>query len=187
MSSPTEQARTQLFGDALACHTDMPAAYRSRAPQSESVERALAHAELVLRSLALIEDTVHEESDDKARDLGLLRVEAKLNLVLETLASILRSQRSELPLQGVIWSRHGAELVFPDRDPPAQGFLLLQPLAWVPQRLELPVRLLAAEPQAGEGTRVWLRFDPQPASLESALEKHLFRLHRRQLAARKPG
>ena len=68
-----------------------------------------------------------------------------------------------------------------------QQFLLVQPIAWVPQRLELPVRLLAQQREGLNQARVWLRFEPQPASLETALEKHLFRLHRRQLAQRKPA
>lgn len=183
-----ETARQALFGDALTCETLMPVALRSFAPDTLTIERAADHAEVVLRSLALIEDTPHEEHDEHGgSDPGLARVEAKLNLVLETLAGILRRERSELPVQTLRWSRHGAEILHPDLTPPERGFLLLQPIAWVPQRLELPVRLLAQQREGQSQARVWLRFEPQPASLETALEKHLFRLHRRQLAQRKPA
>lgn len=186
--SLVEAARHSLFGDALACESDMPAALRSRAPDAVTVERALDHAETVLRSLALIEDAPHDDEGDRGNhDPGIQRLEAKLNLVLESLAGILRRERTDLPTQTLRWSRLGAEMLHTEATPPERGFLLLQPLVWVPQRLELPVRVLAHEP-AGDGRcRVWLRFDPLPPQLESALERHLFRLHRRQLAQRKPG
>jgi len=185
--SPVAAAES-LFGDALTCDTDMPAALRTSATESGTVERAINHAEVVLRSLAVIEDSPHDESDDHGgKDIALQRVEAKLNLVLETLAGILRRERSDLPLQRVRWSRFGAEILHPSAEPPPRGFLLLQPLPWVPQRLELPVATLAQQREGLNQFRVWLRFDPQPPVLQQALEKHLFRLHRRELAARKPG
>jgi len=182
-----DAAREALFGDALACDTVMPAALRADAPDTRTIERAVDHAEVVLRSLAMIEDSPHEDIDEHGNhDACLARVEAKLNLVLETLSGILRRDRADLPLQPVRWSRHGAVLQH-SGEPPGRGFLVVQPIAWVPQRLELPVRLLASEAQGNGQHRVWLRFEPQPATLENALEKHLFRLHRRQLAHRKPA
>ena len=186
MSSDAIAAAEQaLFGDALTGRYDVPAALRSNAPDSVSLDRAIEHAETVLRSLALIEDSPHEEPDEHGKDLALQRVEAKLNLVLETLAGLLRRERTDLPMQQLRWSRFGAELLHPSDDPPARGFLLMQPLVWLPQRLELPVVCLAQRKEAGGGCRVWLRFEPQPPSLEQALERHLFRLHRRQIAQRK--
>lgn len=181
-----EQAAEQLFGDALSCESDMPVAFRSRAPDADSTERAIEHAELVLKSLALIEDASHEDGDEHAAERAhLQRLEAKLNLVLETLTGILRRERSDLPTQRFRWSRFGAEIVHPGGDAPERGFLLLQPVTWLPQRLELPVACLARRAEDGGTTRVWLRFSPQPAGLEQALERHLFRLHRRELAKRK--
>jgi hypothetical protein len=178
-------AERTLFADALTCTYDVPAALRSNAPDSVSLERATEHAETVLRSLALIEDSPHEEADEHGgKEPALQRLDAKLNLVLETLAGLLRRERGELPMQRLRLSRFGAELLHPSSDPPPRGFLLLQPLGWLPQRLELPVVCLAQRAEAA-GCRVWLRFEPQPPSLEQALERHLFRLHRRQIALRK--
>lgn len=186
MSSDAIAAAEQaLFGDALTGRYDVPAALRSNAPDAGTVARAIEHAETTLRSLALIEDSPHEETDEHGKDLALQRVDAKLNLVLETLAGLLRRERSDLPMQPLRWSRFGAELLHPSDEPPAQGFLLLQPLGWLPQRLELPVVCLAQRKEPDGGCRVWLRFSPQPPSLEQALERHLFRLHRRQIAQRK--
>lgn len=183
--TPSE-AREQLFGDALSCESEMPVAYRSHAPDARSVERAIEHAELVLRSLALIEEAPHEEGEEHAAERAhLQRLEAKLNLVLETLSGILRRERSDLPQQRFRWSRFGVELLHPGGEVPAEGFLLMQPLAWLPQRLELPVTCMASQAEDAGTTRVWLRFAPQPRNLRQALERHLFRLHRRELAKRK--
>ncbi|WP_267119406.1 PilZ domain-containing protein, partial [Xanthomonas sacchari] len=57
----------------------------------------------------------------------------------------------------------------------------LQPSDWLPDHLELPVRVLAEAATAGV-VQLWLRFETQPPGLEEALERHLFRLHRRQIA-----
>jgi len=69
------------------------------------------------------------------------------------------------PRLGVRWWRFGAELLHPGGEPPAAGFLLLQPLAWLPQRLERPVECIAQQAEEGGTTRVWLRFSPQPPGL----------------------
>lgn len=182
-----DEAIAMLFGDALTCATDVPVALRTLAPDSGTVERALDQSETILRSLALIEDSPHEDRDEHGpKDVTLHRVEAKLNLVLETLASILRRDRSDLPMQRIRWSRHGVEMAHGESKPPAKGFLLIQPLVWLPQRLELPVVSLAHKALESGGCRAWLRFEPLTPNLKQALERHLFRLHRRDLAARKP-
>ncbi|MBD8524744.1 PilZ domain-containing protein [Pseudomarimonas arenosa] len=184
--SPTAAADT-LFGDALTCDTDVPVALRTLAPDAGSIERALDQSETILRSLALIEDSPHEERDEHGqKDIALHRMEAKLNLVLETLASMLRRDRSDLPMQRIRWSRHGVEMRHPEPTPPDKGFLLIQPLVWLPQRLELPIITLAHASLDDGGSRVWLQFKPLTPNLQQALERHLFRLHRRELAARKP-
>lgn len=181
-----DDAKAALFGDALTCDSDVPAALLAHAPESGSAERAIEHAELVLRSLAQIEDSPHDDESEHGPDKpAVQRLDAKLNIVLETLAGILRRDRDDLPLQRIRWSRFGAEIVHRGSEPPERGFLLLQPLSWLPQRLELPVVLLAQQPDGDGARRVWLRFDPQPTTLEQALERHLFRLHRRELAHRK--
>lgn len=185
-SSPAEAAEL-LFGEALTCGTDVPVALRTLAPDSVTIERALDQSETILRSLALIEDSPHEERDEHGpKDVALHRMEAKLNLVLETLASMLRRDRGELPMQRIRWSRHGVEMRHTEAQPPAKGFLLIQPLVWLPQRLELPVVSLAHRPLEAGGCTVWLQFKPLTPHLQQALERHLFRLHRRELAARKP-
>ena len=183
MTLTIEQAQERLFADALACSGEFPVRYADAAPESSTVERAIERAEGLLRAIALVEDTHGDEVDERgAQELALQRVEAKLNLVLEVLSALIRKQTDALPVRPMRWSRHGVEAVVPAADAlPDRGFLLIQPVMWLPQLLELPVVLLASQPE-GDRQRLWLQFDPQPAPLEAAVERHLFRLHRREIA-----
>ena len=58
----------------------------------------------------------------------------------------------------------------------------LQPCDWLPDHIDLPV-VIVAEAANGAGAHyLWLRFEGLSDALEMALERHLFRLHRRQIA-----
>jgi hypothetical protein len=45
----------------------------------------------------------------------------------------------------------------------------------------LPVEVVACGNESGQSW-LWLRLSPRPRALESAIERHLFRLHRRAIA-----
>ena len=51
----------------------------------------------------------------------------------------------------------------------------------LPQPLELPARLVGTE-RLGPECLAWLRFEDLGDALESALERHVFRRHRRAVA-----
>lgn len=177
-------AESRLFDEVLACRVDLPAAFVRQAPESGTVERAIARTEALLHAIARIEDSHGEDSDEgSGKDLALQRVEAKLDLMLELLGKIARRGMDALPLLPLRWSRHGVELLQPvgalefDR-----GFLLLQATDWLPSPLELPVKWLAGLSSSDGRQRALLQFDPLPSGLEAAIERHLFRLHRRQIA-----
>jgi hypothetical protein len=180
--NPTD-ANAQLFADALSCSGEFPAAFSELAPESVTPARALARAEATLHSIALIEDSHAEDHDESGKDLALQRVDAKLNLVLDLLGKLARRGADALPLRTLRWSRLGVALHQPFGTAAAdRGFLLIQPVGWLPQPLELPVECLASEP-AEQGEQVlFLRFSPCPPSLESAIERLLFRIHRREIA-----
>src|SRR5690606_34409591 len=50
---PTIETEQTLFGDALACHVDLPATFCERASESGTTERAIARAQSTLHSIAL--------------------------------------------------------------------------------------------------------------------------------------
>lgn len=184
MSRAIADAEAELFGEALTCHGDFPLSFQATASESGGVDRAIERAETVLRTIALVEDSHGEEFEERgAHELALQRIEAKLNLVLETLSILIRRDAPHLPVLPMRWSRFGAQLLQPRAELPAQGFLILQPVAWMPQRVELPVERIAEIAESDGQQRIWLRFSPLPPALEHALERHLFRLHRREIAA----
>ncbi len=173
MSTAAEHA---LFGDALGCDETLPAAFVGGTAAAGGDGAGL------LRALSLIEETGEAEREDADPRSGeLARVEAKLDLVLALLGWVLRAQRPDLAPVALRWSRFGA-CVHAATAPSAHTGLLRVALdPRLPQPLELPARLIACEPE-GEGVRLWLRFDRLDPALESALERHVFRRHRRAVA-----
>lgn len=178
MSAAAEQA---LFGDALGCDETLPAAFLQGAGERAGDGAAL------LRALALIEESGEAERDDgDPRSAELARVEAKLDLVLALLGAVVRGQQPELPPVALHWSRLGARLHADAAPAAAAGRLRIALDPRLPQPLDLPATVIACEPE-GEGVRLWLRFGPLDPALESALERHVFRRHRRAIAEARRG
>lgn len=182
MNDLNHAADTELFGDALTCRERLPADFRADRIGSDAADRAVARAEILLRNLAIAEEARIEDPEERTpADLSLQRVEAKLDLLMDMLGALLRHNATVLPSNFVHWSRRGISLHAADNTLGASGMLRVQPADWLPDVLELPAEVIAVQHE-GDATRVWLRFSPLPATLESALERHLFRLHRRQIA-----
>ncbi|HEX5754755.1 MAG TPA: PilZ domain-containing protein [Arenimonas sp.] len=178
------RAEQQLCGDALCTFEELPVRWTPQTLSAIASERLAEHAEGLLRTMALVEETFSDDPEERGNtDLPMHRVEAKLQLLLEMVGTLLARQ-SDLPTTRTIrWSRLGLSL---DADQAAEtdatGVVELQLLPWLPQLLSLPCRVLACIAE-GERHRVWLAFDPLSPALEAALERHLFRRHRRAISA----
>jgi len=177
-----QAAETELFGDLLVHEDRRPAAFLP-GPSSPAVAHvASARTEMLLTSLALSENARSEDGDEHAEPSSALqRVEAKLDLVLGLLGTMM-SERGDLPPPTLLrWSTRGARIdMLGDAlaiRPGARGVLRVQPADWLPDCIELPAHAIAVE-----GARAWLAFEPLPPPLADALERHLFRLHRKQVA-----
>jgi hypothetical protein len=174
-------ADLELFADALTVDERLPALYlRGEAGDATPDDLADA-AESLLRTLGHLEDASGDDGEFSS-DPAVQRLEAKLNLVLRIVADLARRER--LPWTEIRWSRRGVSLVQPD--PIAAGSIgriKISLGAQTPIPLELPVRVLSSEPATG-GHRLRVKFDPVRPALETAIERHLFRLHRRALARR---
>jgi len=177
-----QAAETELFGDLLVHEDRRPAAFLP-GPCSPAVAHvASARTEMLLTSLALSENARSEDGDEHAEPSSALqRVEAKLDLVLGLLGTMM-SERGDLPPPTLLrWSTRGARIdMLGDAlaiRPGARGVLRVQPADWLPDCIELPAHAIAVE-----GARAWLAFEPLPPPLADALERHLFRLHRKQVA-----
>lgn len=142
---------------------------------------ALQEAERLLRDIASLEERRGDELDPAhPPDPALRRVEAKLDLALLLFAQAL-PQLAGPPPQALRIGVRGLRL-------PAQpalgdsAVLRWQPAEALPLCLHLPVNR-----QASNETHDWWAFGPLPGPLVDALSRHLFRLHRRELAAQRRG
>jgi len=182
MSAPipaTHGAEAALFEHVLSCQAQCPANF-----SVESGPGRPAHAQSLLRAVAMIEDMGMHERQHEHEDLAPFnqRMEAKLDLNLLLLGRMLERTTPALPMRHVRWSLRGACLQYLENEasrpvPDTEGILSIQPCDWLPESLELPARVLAADTG-----HLWLRFPAFPPALSDALERHLFRQHRRQIA-----
>lgn len=179
-----DAADAVLFGDTLSCEDAQRAAFVMRPLDALQAEAACLRAEASLRAIAVIEDTGGEE-DDAPLSPALRRLEVRLDLIMALLGAQLRQAHvdPQLPLR---WSAIGARI--PTAEPLAEGssgLFRLQATAWLPEPLELPAVVIACLPAASGAMDLWLRFGPLTAAVTAALERHLFRQHRRAIAIRR--
>ena len=181
MNTPAD-AEELLFGDSLACEELRPASWL---PRPRRPDPALASSgEALLRALAVLEDGPRPEEPETG-DHALPRIEAKLDLLTTLVASLCRHDDAD-PVRFLRWSARGACLVLADPPEGDSGLFRVRPADWLPSTLVLPATEIARE-HTSEGVRCWLRFDALPLGLEAALERHLFRIHRRAVAeSRRP-
>ncbi|WP_165924847.1 PilZ domain-containing protein [Lysobacter sp. N42] len=181
-----EAARQALFGDALASEEVRPAAVLPVPADENRRRHLLMRAEALLRALAVLEETRADDTDDRnAADPALHRLEAKVDLLLSLVGSLLLRDQPADPPRLLQWSSRGAALdvpaVEPGLVPGASALLRVQPSDALPEAVQLPAQVLAIEPSPA-GRRVWLAFDALPPTLEALLQRHLFRVHRRAIA-----
>ena len=176
-------AEQAMFSDTLYNDVQLPLQLDRQASAGSS------GTELRLRAIALIEDSRSSEDGEERHEHtpALQRMEAKLDLVLALCASVIAQQRPALTTVAVRWSALGLRLDWPHTAgalPDSPAGITLQATDWLADPIQLPVSLLASEEIAGH-TRLWLRFEPLGDALRAALERHVFRLHRRHIADRR--
>lgn len=181
---PMHPAEAQLFGDALACDLDVAASFQAGMPSPAALQGAIA----TLRAVATIEDTGAQTGDERHEaNPPLQRVEAKIDLMLGLLGRLVERDEPHMALIPVRWSYKGMRLDLPtsaEVAADAAGTLNLRPAPWLAASIALPARVLARA-DAGDRHCLWLAFDSMPDALSDAMERHLFRLHRRQIAAQR--
>lgn len=180
-------AREALFGEALACGEARPAAFLPGVVDGVAMQSLGARGEALLRALAVVEDGMRNEEPEQPGDHAMHRIEAKLDLLTAIVASLATSDDAD-PVQLLQWSARGACLAI-DAPLPAgtQGRFRVQPADWLPSPLILPATVVACDIDADGTPRAWLRFGALSPALLAALERHLFRVHRRAVAeSRRP-
>lgn len=177
--------RAQVFDDALACEETRPVAFVPGALDARARHVHGLRAEGLLRALAIVEDSrVDEPEDHGSTELALHRMEAKIDL-LTALVARLAQRDGQDAVHPLRWTARGAELQLPSSVAAGDaGALRIQPSDWLPDPITLPARVLHAVPTGG-GTEAVVAFDALSPALEAALERHLFRVHRRAVAEAK--
>lgn len=181
-----DSARAHVFGESLSCEEVRPAAFLPGALAPAAARQACLRAESLLRALAVVEDSRGDDGEEHSgNDIVLNRIEAKLDLLTALVASRVADHFD--PLRLLRWSALGVCLDVDDAvAPDTAGAFRVQPSDWLPESLLLPARVLASVSHGG-GQQLWVRFGPLSPTLESALERHLFRVHRRAIAeSRRP-
>jgi hypothetical protein len=174
-------ADAALFEGAVACELQARLRLQPGPPPAGSAEAA----ERLLRDLAMIEERRGDAEDaSHPTDPALRRLEAKLDLTLQLLAQALPSLAPPAP-RPVRLSARGLRLDAAAGDADlgtGPATLAWQPGDGLPLLAFLPVRCLAVD-----GAHSWWAFEALEPALADLLERHVFRLHRRWLAAQRRG
>ncbi len=187
-----DNARALVFGDTLTCEETRPATFLPGPLEASVLRVACLRSDALLRAIAVVEDSRNDDGDERStQELAMQRVEAKLDLLTALVATLVNSQEPRDPPQSIRWSALGVCLAVGNATataaaPGAVGMFRVQPCDWLPETLQLPATVLASVSD-GDGHHLWLRFQPLPVALAEALERHLFRVHRRAIAeSRRP-
>lgn len=144
----------------------------------------------VLEAVAAVEDRapdhLHEEQPELHSELQ--RIDAKLQLLMDMVARLLRRDE-QFPERYAV--RIAVELIevmsgLPGMTPGSEGVLYLHLHPAIPAPLLLPGRITD---KAEDGEELWMHFTPMPLSESEneAFARHVFRHHRRGIAASRQG
>ena len=170
-------ARAALFDEVLACEETLPAAFAPGTPDAAVLRSHFARGEALLRALAVVEDGTRHDEGEAHEESALQRIAAKLDLLTALVATLAGAHVTDPP-RALEWSGLGA-MIAVDAPLPVgtTGLIRFQPADWLPSPLVLPAVVIASDAQV-----VCVRFQSLPPTLEAALERHLFRKHRRAVA-----
>lgn len=176
-------AELAVLGEQIFCDDDLGLAWTvlDEKPEEAKLARMNARNEVVLRTLALVEE--HDETQvEDAERAELHRLEAKLNLVLELLADLISEGQGTLPRRAVRFNSKG--LCWQSEEALEPNALLIvrcyaQP-AW-PVPLKLIARVRSSLPSR-DGFRICSHLEEMSFGAANWLEKLVFRRHRRSIA-----
>ncbi len=171
------------FSDALIYAAQLPLSW-SRRRESESMDLAERNLGL-LRCIYLMDEQPASRSDEELElESAIMRVEAKLDIVLELLSIALKKELHtpaehaiRLTYKGIEWSCIQNP---PELDESIWISLHLDPR--IPMALQLAARVVSIGSGSGGGQVVVCRFEEMEERVGQLLEKIIFRHHRRQVA-----
>jgi hypothetical protein len=172
--------------NALVHEDSLPVSWQGlgAAPHPGELQRLNASALHVLQAALAWDELPALDTEEEAGvpTQELLRLETKLNLVLELLSELVRQQGLMPRPVPVRVTAEGIGFETHDGLAPGDHLLLsIYLVAGTPKALTLPAVAQAVERQ-GDAYRVHARFVDLTAGVRDLLEKLLFRFHRRRVA-----
>jgi len=183
-------SNTIVLYEELAFQDVLPVTWRTL-PGAVDVDTATAYTERNVRLLQAREamDQLGPEKsadEDAAHAADLLRLELKVNLLLELVGQILATNRPRPPAVPVRFNSLGAtwRSAAPLPEAGAQGIVEIYLHDALAEPLKLPGRIASVLPDG----HIKARFAPVGETVADLLEKLAFRRHRRLVAgSRQPG
>ncbi|MCP3671431.1 MAG: hypothetical protein GY814_13565 [Gammaproteobacteria bacterium] len=177
---------TNPLTDSLIYATSMPLSWSVREDgyHESHYIRVAEHNEHVLRCVNLLgeqhRDKVEEESES---DLTLMRLEAKINMLLE-MVSKLDQRINQIPESSEVkLASAGIEWLCCD-SPPAVGssiWIKLHIDHRIPEAMNIPAQVIAVREES-DGLIVAAKFESIGEVVQEQVEKMIFRHHRRMIA-----
>lgn len=178
-------AHTTTLGQGVLYETRMPLAWKSlkERPNDQQLLPLNDHNETVLRTVLSLEEVGGEHSDESAGSAQeLVRLEAKINLMLNLVGQLLASQSAIPPKASVCLGAQSLE--WSGAKVPGPGQWVLVEIYLHPS-YPLPLRLIGlAEAPSGNlnSPAAAITFSGLSDAVQDALEKLIFRHHRRAIA-----
>ena len=175
---------TIILFEELAYQDVLPVAWRPLPDQIDpdlAASYAASNVRVLQASTALQEQGSTDKGDENSPHAqDLLRIELKINLLLDVVGRILAANQPRPPSVAIRFNELGAtfQAAAPLPKPGAQGSVEIYLRECVAEPLRLIGRVAAASP----GGEVKVRFLPPGEATADLLEKLAFRRHRRQVA-----
>jgi hypothetical protein len=170
------------LSDTLIYTAQLPVSWSSR-QEGDLLPPADNNAEL-LHCINLLGEQLHTKKDDELElDSVILRVEAKLDMLLGLLSTMLKKELDIPVASDTRLTAMGVEWVCSETPPGLNDSiwisLYLDPR--LPAALQLPARVVSVD-SSGSGSIVVCRVSQVEEGVQQLLEKMIFRHHRRQVA-----
>jgi hypothetical protein len=175
---------TVILFEELAYHDILPVAWR---PLSDQIDPELAASYTasnvrVLQACTALQEQgqVEKVDENNPHSADFLRIELKINLLLDVVGRILAANQPRPPSVAIRFNALGATFqgTAPYPRPGAQGAVEI----YLRECVAEPLRLIGRVANVSPGGEIKVRFLPPGEAASDLLEKLAFRRHRRQVA-----
>ncbi|MCB1751628.1 MAG: PilZ domain-containing protein [Gammaproteobacteria bacterium] len=180
-------------GKGLSFTGHMPLSWKQLDADAREYEEAAVRARngRLFQLLLLYDEYPAERRDEEGEHTGELeRLEAKLDAVIQLLAFLIAERNRPAEKRPVTVTAHHLAWVERSGVSPVAGErlrILLEIDPRLPQPLELTARVVRLEPAGNGAVRVQAALEDQGERVQEALEKLIFRIHRREIARMRSG